>query len=164
MFDKYGVMGYKKNMNKMIIASLCATLYFFLFGCSISYRNESHNQNLAQIEKKSAMVSLKMIKTAGSITLGYLEETENIITNPNSLSGDEKRSIFYVYDKDFNKVGFMTEHGAVSIYQYTQEGNVIQVSISGVYTIEAGSRRLLSYDGEVYYEDFEPAPIWHDNK
>jgi hypothetical protein len=165
MFDKYGVMGYKKNMIRIITAGLYIALCFLMIGCSVSDRDEFSKQDLSQIEiKKSTMVSFKMIKTAGNITLGYLEETENIITNPTSLSGDEMRRIFYVYDKDFNKVGFMTEHGTVSLYQYTQEGNAIQISTGAVYTIEAGNKRLLSYAGAIYYEDFEPAPIWRDNK
>ena len=165
MFDKYGIVDYKKYMTKTIASILQVILYLFLIGCSVSYRDKISNQDLSQIEiKKSTMTAFKMIKTSDNVVLGYLEETENIITSSISPSGQEMRRIFYVYDKDFNKVGFMTEHGTVSLYQYTQEGTVIQVSTGTIYTIEAGNRRLLSYSGEIYYDDFEPAPLWRDNK
>ena len=165
MFDKYGIVDYKKYMTKTIVSILQVILYLFLIGCSVSYRDKISNQDLSQIEiKKSTMTAFKMIKTSDNVVLGYLEETENIITSSISPSGQEMRRIFYVYDKDFNKVGFMTEHGTVSLYQYTREGTVIQISTGAIYTIEAGNRRLLSYNGEIYYEDFEPAPLWRDNK
>ncbi|MEK7310208.1 MAG: hypothetical protein AAB038_05265 [Planctomycetota bacterium] len=152
-------------MTKTIAPILHVGLYLFLIGCSVSYRDKTFNQDVSQIEiKKSTMTAFKMIKTSDNAVLGYLEETENIITSPNSPTGREVRRIFYVYDKDFNKLGFMTEHGTVSLYQYTQEGTVIQISTGAIYTIDAGNRRLLSYNGGIYYEDFEPAPLWRGNK
>lgn len=131
-----------------------------LLGCSVA-PNESPGQDLRRIEiEKSATVSLKIIKGAGNVILGYLEETENIIRSRGSISGDEMRLIFYVYNKDFSKVGFMTERGTVSLYQYTPSGDVVQISSGAIYTIDAGTRRLLSHDGPIYYDDFDPAPIW----
>lgn len=165
MFDKYGIGGYKKKMTKTIVSILHAILCLFLVGCSVSYRDKTSNQDSSQIEiKKSTMTAFKMIKTSDKVVIGYLEETESIITSPNSPAGEAMSRIFYVYDKDFNKVGFMTEHGTVSLYRYTQEGTVIQILTGAIYTIDAGNRRLLSYNGEIYYEDFEPAPLWRDNK
>lgn len=139
--------------------------YLILIGCSVSSRDKALEMSLAQVViKKSVMVSFKMIKTADNAVLGYLEETENIITSPNSPTGEEIRSIFYVYDNNFNKVGFMTEHGTVSLYQYTQEGTAIHISTGSIYTIDAGNKRLLSYNQAIYYENFEPALLWRDNR
>jgi len=165
MFDKYEIVGYKKNMAKIIGLSLSFILGWFLIGCAASYRDKASSQDLSRVEiKKSTTIAFKMIKTSDNVILGYLEETENILVSPDFSSDEEVRRIFYVYDKDFNKVGFMTEHGTVSLYQYTQDGAVIQISTGSIYTIEAGNRRLLSYKGVIYYEDFEPAPIWRDNR
>src|SRR3989339_78900 len=151
-------------MTRMIALTLHVIGCLLLIGCSVLSRDKISSQDLSRIEiKKSTVMTFKMIKTSDNVILGYLEETGNVVTSPNSPSGEEMIIIFYVYDKDFNKIGFMTEHGTVSLYQYTQEGTVIQVSTGTIYTIEAGNRRLLSYSGEIYYDDFEPAPLWRDN-
>lgn len=163
MFDKYSIVDYKKDMVKVLVSVIYAVFGLFLIGCSVSYRDKAPEQNLSAIEiKRSIMVSFKMIKTADNSIIGYLEETENIIPSPNSPNGQESVRIFYVYDKDFNKVGFIAGQGAVSVYQYTDEGTIARMSTGTVYTVEAGNRRLLSYGGAIYYEEFEPAPLWQD--
>lgn len=165
MFDKYSRVEYKKSMTKALVSALYVISYLLLAGCSVSYRDKAPEQGLSEIEiKKSTMVAFKMVKTADNTIIGYLEETENIVPSPNSPNGQESIRIFYVYDKDFSKVGFMTGHGAVSVYRYTNEGDIVMRAIGTAYTIEAGNRRLLSYGGAIYYEDFEPAPLWHDKQ
>ncbi|MBI5778013.1 MAG: hypothetical protein HZA49_00965 [Planctomycetes bacterium] len=152
-------------MVKILAPIVYAIFGFFLIGCSISYRDKTPKQNLSEIEiKKSTMVSFKKVKTADNTIIGYLEETENTVASPNSPSGRESIKIFYVYDKDFNKIGFMTGQGAVSVYQYTAKGTITKVVTGMIYTVETGNRSLLSYGGAIYYEDFEPAPIWHDKR
>ncbi|MFH1231320.1 MAG: hypothetical protein V1709_07485 [Planctomycetota bacterium] len=130
--------------------------WLLVIGCFSSYfDNESTPIGGEEIN----MLSFKMIKTANNNIIGYLEETESILSD----KGKEKTTkIYYVYNIDFVRVGFITERGTVSAYQYTKEGTVTQIAKSESYAIDSAAKKLLSYEGAIYYDDFEPAPPWHD--
>ncbi|MEW6026306.1 MAG: hypothetical protein AB1599_03300 [Planctomycetota bacterium] len=150
-------------MPRLTIPFLFILLSGILLGCSASGRGNAPRLGLSDIKiKKSVMVDFKKIKTSDNRVIGYLEETENIVTSPYTAAGEESIKIFYVYDKGFNKVGFMTGLGTVSVYQYTAEGLASRVTEGKVYTIDEGNRQLLSYEGIIYYEDFEPDPLWRE--
>ena len=116
---------------------------------------------LNQVEEID-MLSFKMIKNASNTVIGYIKETENLVPSAITEGGKERKKIYYVYDADFKQIGFITEHGTVSVYKYSAKGSAIQVAQGEIFTIDAGNRKLLNYDGAIYYDDFEPAPPWRD--
>jgi hypothetical protein len=120
------------------------------------------SQRLSRKVKEVGMLSFKMIKLSDGTIIGYLEETENIIDTSYAKESKQTQKLYYVYDIDFNKTGFITEHGTVSVYKYTSQGSVIQIAHGEVYTLEASVKKLLSYPltKAIYWEDFEPAPPW----
>ena len=153
-------------MRNFYIRFFCFVIIGFwllIIGCSGSFRsNKSIEESYSNKVKEIGMLSFKMIKTGGNVIIGYLEETENIVSVGNAGGGNTIRRIYYVYNKDFSRVGFITEHGTVSVYQYTAAGTAVQVAKDVIYTIDAGTRILLSYNGPIYYDDFEPAPLWRE--
>ena len=104
------------------------------------------------------MLSFKMIKTANDNVIGYVEEAEDILLN-SGVGNRERRKVYYIYNIDFNRIGFVTERG---IYKYTEKGNITQISKGESYAIDSAVRKLLSYNGAIYYDDFEATPPWQE--
>jgi hypothetical protein len=148
-----------QSLSGLCMASFCFLVigyWFLVIGCSGSYFN---NKSTPIVSREINMLSFKMIKTPKNVIIGYLEETENVVLGKR---GEEIIKIYYVYNIDFIRVGFITEHGTVSVYEYTKEGTVTQVAKVEGYTIDTAAKKLLSYEGAIYYDDFEPALPWHE--
>ena len=131
----------------------------FFIGYCLLIISCSHIFNKPTPELKEInMISFKMIKTADNSVIGYLEEAETMFIN-SGVKNKEKRKVYYLYNIDFNRLGFVTERG---IYKYIEKGDVTQIFKSESYAIEFAVKKLLSYNGVIYYDDFEATPPWHD--
>jgi len=135
-------------------------LGLWLLGCAARTDFQTQRNSKVMDVKEVGMVSFKMIKTAANKVIGYMEETENIVTDGSIPGGQASQRIYYIYNIDVKRVGFITEHGTVSVYRYTDEGNVAQIAKGEVYTIDAANRKLLDYSGSIYYSDYEATPPW----
>lgn len=148
------------NMKLLVRIGLIVCCTAIIAGCQTQYAEKpKQNAQITNVEQ-IGVVSFKMIKTSGNEIIGYLEETENMVKGKNMANGQEKKKIYYVYDTDIRRIGFITEHGTVSVYRYTKQGAATQVARGEVYTINAGTKKLLGYEGQIYYDDYEPLPPW----
>lgn len=81
--------------------------------------------------------------------VGYVEESTI------SFPGSRKPfTIYYVKDKFFKPLGFVTESG--ESYRYTDRGAYVKI---GDFTLEMASRRLLNLTGIVYFKRLEPSVV-----
>lgn len=82
--------------------------------------------------------------------LGFIEETTNKIAGTTS-----PKTIFYLYDKEIKKIGFMLSDGAT--FTYETDGYAKQI---GVYHRNDGVKILLGFPGKIQYEGFDE--LWLD--
>ncbi|MFH0888845.1 MAG: hypothetical protein V1871_06520 [Planctomycetota bacterium] len=140
------------DLRRLFLYSLLIGYCLLIINCSYLYKKPT--MELKEIN----MISFKMIKTADNSVIGYLEEAENMFIN-SGVENREKRKVYYIYDIDFNRIGFVTEQG---IYKYIGKGDVTQISKGESYAIEFAIKKLLLYNGTIYYDDFEATPPWRD--
>jgi hypothetical protein len=123
-----------------------------MISCSYLY----HKPTLSL--KETNMISFKIIKSSNNSSIGYIEEAEGRLTD-DGVENKEGRKIYYIYNMDFNRIGFITYLG---VFKYAEGGTIVSLSKGASYAIDSGVKMLLSNNGMIYYEDFEPTPAWHD--
>lgn len=81
--------------------------------------------------------------------VGYVEEST--ISFPGSF---RPSTIYYIKDKFFKALGFVTETG--DAYSYPAQGNPVKI---GDFTLEVAARRLLNLTGVIYFKKLEPSIV-----
>lgn len=98
--------------------------------------------------------SVKKIKeSAQHQIIGYIEEALFDVRDE-----EVSHRIYYIKNKYFKLLGFITEKGAA--YRYDDEGNAEFIGDS---TLEIAIRKLLKFTGSIYFEDFEVPPFFDDD-
>lgn len=133
-------------MNKICLFIAIALLSA---GCIMRSAGQMGKDTVAPQLKDLAYLEIWRSAVPQHELVGYVEEST--ISFPGSLSPS---TIYYVKDKFFKPLGFVTESGET--YRYDTRGNSEKI---GDFTLEIAARRFLNLTGIIYFKKLEPPVI-----